>query len=313
LGECGDLKLESKEVDEQIKELDVKITELVQKIEAKRERRCFILWANITQPFVDKVYDELRTKYTNIDGKLDVIIDSAGGDINAAYNIASLFQKYGNSELTFFIPRWAKSAATLIACSGETILMTPVGELGPLDPQITQINPAEERIEKFSPVHISTTFEMIRNEFASGNKDFAEGLLKRLQFPLTLGSFAKAIEISEQYLTKVLKERMGKTGKLVQEPSKIARCLSREYTDHGFCINLNEARSIGLNADELDGELLDLVWDIYTNYKLREKLKRDKRSESLGKLISSLPPEVLDKLRKTAELPESTGVINDED
>lgn len=291
----------------------MKITELVQKIEAKRERRCFILWANITQPFVDKVYDELRTKYTNIDGKLDVIIDSAGGDINAAYNIASLFQKYGNSELTFFIPRWAKSAATLIACSGETILMTPVGELGPLDPQITQINPAEERIEKFSPVHISTTFEMIRNEFASGNKDFAEGLLKRLQFPLTLGSFAKAIEISEQYLTKVLKERMGKTGKLVQEPSKIARCLSREYTDHGFCINLNEARSIGLNADELDGELLDLVWDIYTNYKLREKLKRDKRSESLGKLISSLPPEVLDKLRKTAELPESTGVINDED
>ena len=174
MGECGDLKLESKEVDEQIKELDVKITELVQKIEAKRERRCFILWANITQPFVDKVYDELRTKYTNIDGKLDVIIDSAGGDINAAYNIASLFQKYGNSELTFFIPRWAKSAATLIACSGETILMTPVGELGPLDPQITQINPAEERIEKFSPVHISTTFEMIRNEFASGNKDFAE-------------------------------------------------------------------------------------------------------------------------------------------
>ena len=313
MGECGDLKLESKEVDEQIKELDVKITELVQKIEAKRERRCFILWANITQPFVDKVYDELRTKYTNIDGKLDVIIDSAGGDINAAYNIASLFQKYGNSELTFFIPRWAKSAATLIACSGETILMTPVGELGPLDPQITQINPAEERIEKFSPVHISTTFEMIRNEFASGNKDFAEGLFKRLQFPLTLGSFAKAIEISEQYLTKVLKERMGKTGKLVQEPSKIARCLSREYTDHGFCINLNEARSIGLNADELDGELLDLVWDIYTNYKLREKLKRDKRSESLGKLISSLPPEVLDKLRKTAELPESTGVINDED
>ena len=130
---------------------------------------------------------------------------------------------------------------------------------------------------------------------------------------MTLGSFAKAIEISEQYLTKVLKERMGKTGKLVQEPSKIARCLSREYTDHGFCINLNEARSIGLNADELDGELLDLVWDIYTNYKLRERLKRDKRSESLGKLISSLPPEVLDKLRKTAELPESTGVINDED
>lgn len=312
--DCGDLKLEPKEVEEQIIALDVKITELVQKFEAIRGRRCFILWTkNITQPFVDKVYDELRTKYTNIDGKLDVIIESPGGDISAAYNIASLFQKYGNKELTFFIPRWAKSAATLIACSGEAILMTPVGELGPLDPQITQFNPAEERIEKFSPLHISTTFEMIRNEFASGNKDFAEGLLKRLQFPLTLGSFAKAIEIGEQYLTKLLVERMGKTGKLAHEPIKIAKCLSREYADHGFCINLNEAQNIGLNACELDGELLDVVWDIYTNYKQREKLKRDRRNESLEKLISSLPPEILDKLRKTSELPGSLGEINDDD
>jgi hypothetical protein len=106
---------------------------------------------------------------------------------------------------------------------------------------------------------------------------------------------------------------MEKTGRLAHEPIKIAKCLSREYADHGFCINLNEAKNIGLNACELEGELLDVTWDIYTNYKQKDKLKRDRRNESLEKLINSLPPEMLDKLRKTSELPENLGEINADD
>jgi hypothetical protein len=248
-----------------------------------------------------------------MDGNLDVIIESPGGDINAAYNISSLFQKYGSKNLIFIIPRWAKSAATLIACAGEEILMTPVGELGPLDPQITQFNPVEERFETFSPLHINTTLEMIRNEFASGNKDLAEGLLKRLQFPLTLGSFVKANEIGEQYLTKLLKERMEKTGKLVQDAAKIARCLSREYADHGFCINLVEAKSIGLNATELQEDLLDLAWDLHTTHRRREELKLKKHKETSAKLINSLPPEIRDKIKKNVELPKGLEMVeNDE-
>ena len=165
----------------QIAELDKKIEEQRQKIEKLRGKRCFLfLGYTITPSLVDLVYEKLRSDYNDAEGKLDVILESPGGDIDAAFNLAALFQRFGKEELTFIIPRWAKSAATLVACAGEKILMTPVAELGPLDPQITQINPLEERFEQFSPLHVQTTLELIRKEYEEGSKELAAGLLKRL-------------------------------------------------------------------------------------------------------------------------------------
>ena len=81
--------------------------------------------------------------------------------------------------------------------------MTSVAAIGPLNPQITQFNPLEKRLEKFSPLHIEATLELIRNEFEKGNEKLAKGLMERLQFPLTLGSLSKSLDIAVQYLTKL--------------------------------------------------------------------------------------------------------------
>ena len=178
---------------------------------------------------------------------MNIILDSKGGDIDAAYNLASLFRKYGTEKLDFIIPRWAKNAATLLACSGDVIHMSPIAELGPLDPQITQLNALERRLEEFSPLHIESTMEMIRTEFENGSDKLANGLMERLQFPLTLGRIMKSLEVSEQYLTKLLKTRMFKE-KPEAEARTISQKLSKEYADHGFCINIDEAKSIGLNV-----------------------------------------------------------------
>jgi len=286
-----------KPIDAQIIQINKKIDEMKKTIENERNRRCFILDREITPSVVDEVYKELRERYSDIKGELDVIVNSPGGDIDAAYNLACLFQRCGNEKLTFIIPRWAKSAATLIVCAGDEILMTPIAELGPLDPQITQINPIEERVEQFSPLHIETTLEMIRNEFEKGNKDLAEGLLKRLQFPLTLGSFVKSHEIAQQYLLRLLKERMEKTKKLGATPEEIAHKLTKGYADHGFCINLIESKKIGLNVQELEGKLLNFVCDLHEILKQRRELYRKKRETDVMKIVEKLPPEVLDKIK----------------
>jgi ATP-dependent protease ClpP protease subunit len=90
---------------------------------------------------VDDIYEQLRSGGYKRDSEcLIVVIDSGGGDINSAYNLALLFRRYAKS-LHFIVPRWAKSAATLLVCSGDQISMTPVAELGPVDPQITVFNP----------------------------------------------------------------------------------------------------------------------------------------------------------------------------
>lgn len=122
-----------------------------------RKSACYLLLlgsANIRSTLVDRVYDDLRgEKCAN--GHLEVILESGGGDIDAAYNLAQLFRRQTTENLLFIVPRWAKSAATLLVCSGDIVCMTPIAELGP----ITATNPFEQRIEQFSPLHIESTLQ----------------------------------------------------------------------------------------------------------------------------------------------------------
>ena len=139
---------------------------------------------------------------------------------------------------------------------------------------------------------------MIRQEFEKGNENLAKGLMERLQFPLTLGGFIKYHEIGEQYLVKLLETRMLAGGKKTGDSNAIAKRLTSGYVDHGFCINIDEAKSIGLNVGELEGEELDIVWGIHRLNKERQKLQEEIRSREVMEKIKGLPPGLLDKLPK---------------
>lgn len=250
----------------------------------------------IAPSVVDDVYDKLQEHFgfKPLDRELVVVLESGGGDIDAAYNLAHLLRRYGNKGLKFIIPRWAKSAATLLACSGDEILMTPVAELGPLDPQITEMNPFEGRIEQFSPLHIESTLELIRNEFDNGNKELADGLMRRLQYPLTLGNIKKSLELSKQYLEKLLTSWMLKGD--AEKAKAVATRLTEGYADHGFCINIEEARSIGLVVNGVPVEYLPLVWKIRKLLVERRKLEAARQEEEILERIKDLPPNILEQL-----------------
>ena len=251
---------------------------------------------HIVPQTVDKVFDELQQRFGSAtpSGRLVVVVDSGGGDIDAAYNLALLFRNYGQQHLTYVVPRWAKSAATLLVCGGDSVMMTPVAELGPLDPQITQMNPMEQRLESFSPLHIESTLELIRNEFSQGNKELAEGLLQRLQFPITLGSFKKSLEVGKQYATKLLASRMLKDNRDLAE--NIANRLVEDYADHGFCINIDEADSIGLMVEKPSNEQLELVWAIHKLARTKASLQATQREKEMQEQLKQLPPGILEHL-----------------
>jgi ATP-dependent protease ClpP protease subunit len=274
--------------------------------ETRGGTRCypFLLYnTDITDRVVDDVFDELRESYTDCNGRLDVLVFSSGGDIDAAYNLGLLFRRYAKNELNFIIGRWAKSAATLLVCSGNTILMSPIAELGPLDPQITELNPMEQRLEKFSPLHIEATLNLIRDEYSKGHEKLAQGLLERLQFPLTLGSFKKSVDIGINYATRLLSSRMLKGEKKEEKAEEIAKKLTTGYADHSFCIDIDEAKSIGLNAFELKGTELNIVWNIHKLQREREELKAAQKRKENEKFLKNLPPE----LRKILPNNESTS------
>jgi hypothetical protein len=70
---------------------------------------------------------------------LDLIVQSSGGDIHAAYLIMSMLRERmnkGKGRLTVCVPSRAQSAATLLCLGADKILLGELGALGPLDAQI---------------------------------------------------------------------------------------------------------------------------------------------------------------------------------
>ena len=275
------------QIDEKLEKL---LEDLVHTFGESEEWRPFLLTDDpITTRTVDNVFDELQNNpYTcSEEGRLIVVVESGGGDIDAAYNLAMLFRRHGSKELIFVVPRWAKSAATLLVCGGDFVMMTPVAELGPLDPQITQINPMEQRVEDFSPLHIESTLEMIRSEFQQGNTQLANGLLQRLQFPITLGRFKKSLDICRQYSIKLLVSRMHRgKDKLVED---IANKLVEEYADHGFCINIDEAKDLGLKVCPPSSQQLTPIWEIHKLVRKKTELIKEQKERELRERLKEMP------------------------
>jgi hypothetical protein len=88
--------------------------------------------------------------------KIDVLLHSPGGMAEAAESIVALLRsRY--KHVRFIVPNIAKSAATMLALSGNEIVMDDLSELGPIDPQFliqrgdgAQVNcPAQAIIDQF--------------------------------------------------------------------------------------------------------------------------------------------------------------------
>jgi hypothetical protein len=292
---------ESKTAD-RLADLDRQISEALDEISRLRGGvkvlPLFLDKSNIGTKTVDDVFDDLRARYETVPPeerkRLDVVLESSGGEIDAAYNIALLLRRYATEELNIIIPRWAKSAATVIACAGDNLLLTPVAELGPVDPQITMYNPLEERLEEFSPLDIDSTLDLIRDEFNEGNKALAEGLLARLQFPLTLGGIKKSLEVGTNYITRLLSTRMLRGD--VERAKKAANCLVHQYSNHGFCIEVDEACEIGLKAEMLPNDQVEAVWKFRKLVKEKGRIEKQKKSKEVQEVLKSLPPELLKQI-----------------
>ena len=90
------------------------------------------------------------------DGPLDVLLHSPGGSPTATESIVRLLRSRFDP-IRFVIPHTAKSAATMLALSGNEILLGEAAELGPIDPQLQFVTdqrpvtvPARAAIDQFA-------------------------------------------------------------------------------------------------------------------------------------------------------------------
>ena len=98
------------------------------------------------------------------DRPLDLVIHSPGGSIEAAEAIVGyLRDRFRN--IRVIVPNLAMSAATMVACAGNVVVMGSHSRLGPTDPQLLLTTPMGERM--VAAHDVLTQFDQARQECAN--------------------------------------------------------------------------------------------------------------------------------------------------
>lgn len=234
-----------------------------------------ILLNPIDRRGVDVVFDiinnpqiqQQRQQFQN-PNNVDVIVDSLGGDADAAYHIAKVLHSHFSGTITYIVPRFAKSAATLLVCGGNKIIMGETSELGPLDPQIRQDDGSF-----ISAKAVQSTLALIKEHLRRKDKsglELATILASRLN-PLVLGQYESTLGIAREYQKELLLLRMFSSQKKV---NKIVNRFATGYTHHSRVIGCKEAKEIfGDNLEVLpsNSQEWQLIWQYYeTNRNMRD-------------------------------------------
>jgi hypothetical protein len=180
----------------------------------------------------DRIYRAI-TKLERSEKPLLLVLLSGGGESDAAYLIGKLCREFSNGKFVVVIPRYAKSAATLLSCAADEIHMGNLSELGPIDPQINKM-PAlglKNAIE-----HIAGLMKM----YPEAAEMFAKYMHLSIA-PIQIGYYERVAESSLQYAERLLK---GRTNAVVGDPRVIAWKLVYGYKDHGFVIDKAEAAEV---------------------------------------------------------------------
>lgn len=212
--------------------------------------------------------DDIPGYMTCINGlkndKLDLILHSPGGSLEAAEQVVQYLRlKY--KYIRAIIPQNAMSAATMIACACDEIIMGKESAIGPIDPQMAVPGP-NNSIQSIPAHAILEDFKRAKEEVAANSALAPIWIPKIMAIPPGyLNLCEQTIELSKEKVEKWLNDYMF-NGKQ-QKGREIAEFLGNFtiHKTHGRPINIEIARSIGLNVIplECDPILQDKVLSVY--------------------------------------------------
>jgi hypothetical protein len=224
---------------------------------------------NIPTPALTVSEDDIQGFMASLHGltgeKLDLVLHSPGGSLEAADQIVQyLRSKYGH--IRVIVPQNAMSAATMIACAADEIVMGKHSAIGPIDPQMSI--PGPNGIMMSIPAHtILQDFKQAKDEIMT-NPVLANLWVPKLQMvpPGYLNLCDQTIKLSKIKVELWLKTYMFQ-GQDDQKATEIADWLGNfeEHKTHGRPINYDLAAEKGLKVKRLedDQQLQERVLSVY--------------------------------------------------
>jgi hypothetical protein len=223
-----------------------------------------------------------------------LVINSPGGDGLSAERIINLCRSYSKTgEYWAIVPGKAKSATTMICFGASKIIMGPVSELGPIDPQFTTY---EEGMPKwFSVYNIVKSYEGLfrRAVKEKGNLEpylqqlakYDEREIKECKAALSLSEDIAIQTLASGMMKKFSKDKIKKRIKIFLTPERTKT--------HGRPIYRDEARRCGLNIDSRDvnSKVWEVIYELYIRTDNFVSEKASKTIESKDNSFFAVPPK----------------------
>ncbi len=173
--------------------------------------------------------------------KLDLILHSSGGMLEAAYKFVRICRQYCDS-FAVIVPVFAKSAASFICFAADEIVMTTVSELGPVDPIIQHPQNPNIRVPARSIADYLEFIAGVETKVASINPETRRTLDRQLD-PYLIGSYQSAITGSKEIIKRLLEENTAFVYK--EKIPEVVKLFTETYRLHTFPIDRDELDRIG--------------------------------------------------------------------
>lgn len=230
------------------------------------------VWAFFEGPLYIRhaMFEWFRDRKASFSGReIVLVVDSFGGVAETAYRIGRMLQAECKS-VTVVVPRFAKSAATLLVLAADDIVLGGDAHLGPLDVQFWDYDVEEGRVSALDTVQaveqledsaIDVATRMLETMKSRTHKSYNLLLEPSLKFAaeVTKPLFEKIDAVSYSRRSRMLREAEDYAIRLLvhrfsrEEAAAIAHDLVTKYPTHEFVIDLQESARLGVIYDD-DGK-----------------------------------------------------------
>lgn len=198
--------------------------------------------------------------------KLDLIIHSPGGRAEATEAIVKyLRSKF--SDIRIIVPHEAMSAATMLACAGDRIVMGSHSFLGPIDPQF--LLATSLGVQSVPAQAILDQFDRAKRECLENRNNLAVWVPSLQQYgPALLQQCENAMTLSKKLVTEWLSAWMfkkSKNRKIYAEGVADKLANHQDLLTHGRPLDRRFLQSLKMKIDflERDQQLQDKVLTVY--------------------------------------------------
>lgn len=206
--------------------------------------------------------------------RIDLFLVSNGGASTVPWRLVALLREFCK-KLGVLVPYRAYSAATMLAIGADEIVMHPFGELGPIDPTVSNdYNPFDDQTGRRLGISVEDVKAYITFVKTTVGITHEDELVKALEIlatkvhPLALGNVERFLSQSRMMGRKLLSQHM-KDDDDEHIINEIIENLASKLYFHGHPINRKEAKDhMKLKVKTLPALEPDL-WALYEQYDVR--------------------------------------------